>query len=572
MAEFDRKSKVDESTQPVNRKYNKSSLFGGIAMGILFILTMIVLAVCLSEVFPSDPVFPWWQEKLVYRTLIESFQDSDGDGVGDLAGITSRLYYLKELGVGTIWLSNMFLIKDEPQERGTFSYNKDQIAAVNFTEIDPIFGTADNLTHLSEQASLEGMLLAMDLNPLWTSTSNTWFNASRNSQENFIDFYIWSQNNSQGLIEDYNWEFDDIRNQFYLTKSYPDVAVLNFSSKSVVNKLKEVFRYWMTLGVKAFNIGPIHEYSMNLFTEKSCLMEEINGCFGRVLGGKELISYLHENDVIVFGLWEVNDRDVPIPTLTLDGALDFSVNTIAREYFGYHYLGNAVIQALVSWVDIAQSSKMLWMMGNENHGRIVSHTGRQRAITNYVLDLVLPGGPAIYYGEELGLRNNENTASKIEYSRTPMLWTAYANANFSISEPWLPVHGDYNETCIAVQLEDPDSYLNTFKKILELRQDYSGGNQYFTAVLDGFIAFSRYKFYVKDAILVLVNFSYRTLYIDMETYSLEYATVGVVKLSSQSSQYPEGKEISLKNIQLEPNGLLILQYYPATSGEGVSNN
>ena len=68
----------------------------------------------------------------------------------------------------------------------------------------------------------------------------------------------------------------------------------------------------------------------------------------------------------MFGLWEVNDRDVPIPTLTLDGALDFSVNTIAREYFGYHYLGNAVIQALVSWVDIAQSSKMLWMVNRND--------------------------------------------------------------------------------------------------------------------------------------------------------------------------------------------------------------
>lgn len=442
----------------------------------------------------------WWQSGVIYQVYPRSFQDANGDGVGDLRGIAARLDYLRDLGVDALWLSPIF-----PSPMKDFGYD-----VADYVDIEPLFGTLADFDHLLAEAHARGLRVILDLVPNHTSDQHPWFRESRSSRDHpKRDWYIWRDarpdgsppNNWLAYFGGSAWAWDEATGQYYLHNFLPEQPDLNYRNPDVKAAMFDVIRFWLRRGVDGFRIDVIDRMikdpdlrdnppnpnyvagrdnpmwsQLRIYSENGPgihdLIAEFRQVFDefpdRVLIGE--IAYSTDPAWIAsfYGMPERREIDLPFNFALL--ALPWEAETVRRFADAY----DAAIPP-GCWGN--------YVLGNHDQDRLATRIGPEAARAAAVMLLTLRGTPFIYQGEELGLTNlpltpdqyrdpqGINTGVSRDFCRGPMPWTGEPpSAGFSTAEPWLPVAPDYRTVNAAAQVADPDSMLNVYRRLIALRR------------------------------------------------------------------------------------------------------
>ncbi len=464
----------------------------------------------------------WWKEAVVYQIYPRSFNDSNGDGIGDLQGIISRLDYLENLGVDVIWLSPVYA---SPNEDNGYDIS-------DYYAIMSDFGTMKDFDELLQKAHEHHLKIVMDLVANHTSDEHQWFIDSRKSKDNpYHDYYIWRDqpNNWGSVFGGSAWQYDENLNQYYLHNFAIKQPDLNWENKAVRDDLYKMMRYWCDKGIDGFRMDVISMISKDQAFPDAPVPE--GGLYGDstayTVDGPRIHEFLQEMNREVlskYDLFTVGET----PGLSVERALKY-VQEDRHELemvFTFDHVsldGGDYGKWSQKRTDLVELKKaiMKWVKGCENGGwnslyldnhdqpRAVSRfgdDGEYREMSAKCLALTLHlmrGTPYVYQGEELGMTNYhftsleecrdieeinaykdlvtdrhiysdqemlENISSKgRDNARTPMQWNDSQNAGFTTGTPWINVNPNYKTINAAAQVNDPNSIYNFYKQLIALR-------------------------------------------------------------------------------------------------------
>lgn len=457
---------------------------------------------------------PWWKNAVIYQIYPKSFQDSNGDGIGDLPGIISRLDYLQKLGIDAIWLSPIY--KSPGIDNG---YD-----IADYEAIDPQYGTMQDMDRLISEAKKRGIRIIMDLVVNHTSDQHQWFIEARKSKDNpYRDFYIWRDpvagHEPNDLKSDFSgsaWQFDAQTGQYYLHFFAPQQPDLNWQNPQLRHKIYDMMNFWLDKGIGGFRMDVIELIGK----EPDRKIRE---------NGPQLHHYIQEMNQAVLA-----NRDVVTVGETWSADLDS-----ARKYsdparhelsmiFQFEdqnidkqlgkpkwdlkpFKASDLKEVLVKWqtqIDYNHSwNSLFW----ENHDlpRVISRWGddgkyRVQSAKMFAIALhLMRGTPYIYNGEEIGMTNcpvkdisevedlesinmyNERlkqgyTKEKLiqsintkgrDNARRPMQWSAASAAGFTTGTPWLALNPNFQDINVQAALADPQSIFYTYQKLIKLRHE-----------------------------------------------------------------------------------------------------
>ena len=410
----------------------------------------------------------WWRGGAIYQVYPRSFQDSDGDGTGDLEGVRQRLPYLKWLGVDGVWLSPFYR-----SPMADFGYD-----ISDHRDVDPIFGTLEDFDALAADARALGLKLILDYVPNHTSIEHPWFRERP-------DFYLWADEVPNNWVSNFGgpaWEPHDGR--FYYHAYLREQPDLDWRNPDVRAAMLDVLRFWCARGADGFRIDALRQLIKDdarrdnpanpAFREGddpySALVPEFTTDRPEVQDAiRDIRAAVGDERLLIGELY------LPIERLVAyyDSGLDMPAN--------FHLLSTAwepgAIADLVERYEAALPAGAWpnWVLGNHDRPRVASRTGQARAAA--FLLLTLRGTPTLYYGDELGMRDVEIAPEERvdpwvfgnrDPARTPMQWDA--EGSFTSGEPWLPFAEDHERVNVAAQREDPDSLLSLYRALLALRR------------------------------------------------------------------------------------------------------
>ncbi|MGH3090001.1 MAG: alpha-amylase family glycosyl hydrolase [Rubrobacteraceae bacterium] len=485
----------------------------------------------------EQTVEDWWRKGVIYQVYPRSFADSDGDGVGDLPGITAKLEYLAWLGMDAVWMSPIF-----PSPMADFGYD-----VSDYTDIHPMFGTLKDFDKLVEKAHSLGLKVILDYVPNHTSDEHEWFVESISSRENpKRDWYIWRDakpdgsppNNWESYFGGSAWEWDEATEQYYLHLFDKKQSDLNWRNPAVREAMYDAMRFWFERGVDGFRIDVLwllikdERFRDNPVNEAWKDGDRLSGRQTRIYSEdrpetleivremRAVAEEYEESRVLVGEIYLPVERLVAYYGEKLDGAqLPFN--------FGLALLEDWSAKSVRKLVDeyeaaLPEGAWPNWVLGNHDRPRIASRVGMEKERLAQMLLLTLRGTPTCYYGEEIGMKNVEVPPEKVhdpqgkvhegygrDPYRTPMQWNDEKNAGFSKAEPWLPVSKDHETNNVEAQRNDPASPLTLFRRLVELRKEtpalHSGSYAALDGMPEGCFAYVRKR--GGEKILVLLNFS-----------------------------------------------------------------
>ena len=487
---------------------------------------------------------PWWKSAVIYQVYPRSFQDSDGDGVGDLKGVIERLPYLTELGVDALWLSPIFV-----SPMADFGYD-----IADYEGVDPLFGSMADFDALVAAAHARGLKVLLDLVPNHTSDRHPWFLESRAScTSGRRDWYIWRDaapdggppNNWLSEFGGSAWAFDAATEQYYYHAFLAAQPDLNWRNPQVRAAMHEVMRFWLRRGVDGFRVDVIwHLMKDAAFRDNppNPLATAGDPPYRRFL--PVYSADRPEVHDVIRGLRSVVDE---FPDRVLFGEIylpiDRFVAYYGRDLTGAHLPFNFSLletpwQARAIGELIGRYEAALppggwpnWVLGNHDRPRIASRVGPEQARVAAVLLLTLRGTPTLYYGDELGMQQVTIRPGEVQDPfeknvpgfglgrdgcRTPMQWDAGAFAGFSRVQPWLPVAADATRVNVAAERDDPASLLGLYRRLIMLRRTRPafthGAYRPLPAVGDS-LAYLRES--ADDRVLVALNFGANPMTVDL---------------------------------------------------------
>jgi alpha-glucosidase len=534
----------------------------------------------------SDYKKSWWQHEVIYQIYPRSFQDSNGDGIGDLPGIISRLDYLTELGIKTIWLSPIY-----PSPMADFGYD-----ISNYVDVHPMFGTLADFDALAAEVHRRDMKVIVDLVPNHTSDQHPWFVESRSSRDNpKRDWYLWRDprpdggmpNNWRASFGGPAWEYDPVTGQYYFhafAKEQPD---LNWRNPEVQQAMLDVMKFWLERGVDGFRIdvlwhlikdaelrdnpvNPEYEAHMSTYDELLPLYStdqfEVHEIVKRMralmdeYGDKIMIGEIYLPIAKLVTYYGTDNRGVHLPFNFQLLMLPWSSQKISMTIQEYESA-------------LPRDGWPNWVLGNHDQPRIASRIGPDQARVAALMLFTLRGTPTVYYGEEIGMRDVPIPAAEIvdpqgvnmpdknlsrDPARTPMQWSGGANAGFTTGKPWLRVARNFEKLNVEEQRNDPCSMLNLYTKLIQLRNEELSltDGTYVPVYTDHQILSYIRKREGSDAFLVVLNLTHRTSRFRPSNLSFK----GVVAVST--SPELEGLEIDGSFELSGDEGILIrLQQY-----------
>lgn len=440
----------------------------------------------------------WWKTGVIYQIYPRSFQDSDGDGVGDLRGIKRRLPYLRELGVDAIWLSPIFV-----SPMADFGYD-----ISDYTAIDPLFGTMADFDALLEAAHQHGLKLLLDLVPNHTSEQHPWFVESRSSRDNpKRDWYLWRDpapdggppNNWLSEFGGSSWQFDHATGQYYYHAFLAQQPDLNWRHPQVRAAIYEVMRFWLRKGVDGFRVDVL----WHLIKDSQFRDNPPNPDYqpGRPPHEQLLPVYSADQPEVQQVVAELRAVVDEFPDRLLIGEIYLPLERLVAYYgidlSGAHLPFNFALlsapwhaRALAELIDryeavLPQGAWPNWVLGNHDRPRVASRVGAAQARVAAMLLLTLRGTPTIYYGDEIGLRQLPIAPDQVrdpfeknvpgagvgrDGCRTPMQWDASPFAGFSTVEPWLPLADDYAQDNVVNLSAAETSLLSLYRALIALRK------------------------------------------------------------------------------------------------------
>src|SRR5437660_4135242 len=528
----------------------------------------------------------WWQHAVFYEIYPRSFADSNNDGVGDLKGITSRLDYLKQLGVDAIWITPCF-----PSPQVDFGYD-----VSDYENIDPMYGTLKDFDRLASEAKKRGIRIILDFVMNHTSDKHPWFVDSGSSKTAaHRNWYMWRDgkgsgeppNNWESTFGHSAWTLDPKTNQYYYHYFYPQQADLNWRNPAVEKAMFEVTRWWYQRGVAGFRLDAVDTLFEDADLRDNPLLPGTNK-YGDPEMEDKYNKKLPEVHEVLQDLRTVADEHGAV----LIGETWTDDISELKQYYGEHsnelqmpmdFLFTTVnkvsapeFRRQIAAVDAA--GWPVYVLSNHDIVRSYVRYGNGQhndAIAKLMagLYLTLRGTPIMYYGEEIGMENNDpkrkedvkDPIGKIGWpqekgrdgERTPMQWTSDANAGFTQGTPWLPVPPSYKTHNVANEQQDPNSILQFYRHLLALRHqnralldgDYVPLNENDPDVL------SYLRRYKDQSVLVVLNMSSQARTID-----LDLASKGINSKKAQTLLTTignEGKERTLPQMSLEPFSVYI---------------
>jgi len=453
----------------------------------------------------------WWHNSVVYQIYPRSFQDSNGDGIGDLKGITQRLDYLQYLGIDAIWLSPVY---QSPNDDNGYDIS-------DYEAIMSEFGTMDDMDALIEEANNRNIKIIMDLVVNHTSDEHKWFIESKKSKDNaYRDYYIWrdplNNNVPNGLHSIFSgsaWEYDELTGQYYLhlfSKKQPD---LNWENELVRKEIYDMMNFWIDKGIGGFRmdvidlIGKIPDQEITGNGPK--LHQYIQEMNKKTFGGKDLLT--------VGETWGATPEIAKLYSNPKRNELSmvFQFEHIQldqeAEKWDFKKLDVRELKSVLSkWqTSLGQEGWNSLFWNNHDLPRIVSRWGNDKkyrvesAKMFAILLHMMKGTPYIYQGEEIGMTNYPITdiseANDIETinmyneriqkgytkeqllesinakgrdnARTPMQWDNTINAGFTTGSPWLHINPNYVNINVEQAIKDENSILSTYRKLIKLRKE-----------------------------------------------------------------------------------------------------
>ena len=455
----------------------------------------------------------WWKDAVIYQIYPKSFKDSNGDGIGDINGIISKLDYLEKLGIDAIWLSPVY---KSPQDDNGYDI-------ADYQAIDTMFGTLEDMDRLISEAKTHHIRIIMDLVLNHTSDEHRWFQEAKKSKDNpYHDYYVWRDaqdgqlpNDMQSVFGGPAWEYVEEVDQYYFHQFSVKQPDLNWDNEAVRHELYDMINWWIDRGVGGFRLDVIDQIA------KVPDLKITNN-------GPKLHDYIRELNENTFGkgefitvgeAWGANIDNAKLYS-NPDGS-EFSM-VFQFEHIGLDQQEGKekwdlaplpfikLKQVLTKWQEALDGSgwnSLFW--DNHDLPRIVSRWGNDQAYRKKsakMLAVVLhgmQGTPYIYQGEELGMTNVQYPiedyedletlnmyherkkqgyqeegimrsihAKSRDNARTPMQWDASDNAGFTTGTPWLKVNPNYIEINAKDNLEDPDSVFACYQKLIALRKNY----------------------------------------------------------------------------------------------------
>ncbi|MBB6450029.1 alpha-glucosidase [Geomicrobium halophilum] len=466
----------------------------------------------------------WWKEAVGYQIYPRSFQDSNGDGIGDLKGIIQRLDYVKELGIDVIWICPVY---QSPNDDNGYDIS-------DYESIMEEFGTMEDFDELLNEVHQRGMKLIMDLVLNHTSDEHPWFIESRSSQNNSKrDWYIWRDgkqgqepNNWESIFGGSAWQYDAVTEEYYLHLFSPKQPDLNWENEEVRNALYKTVNGWLEKGIDGFRIDAISHIKKrphlpNMPNQKD---KAYVPSFDMHLNQEGIHDFLEEFKEETYGKYDVmtvgEANGVTIDEAHLwvgeeQGKMDM--------IFQFEHLGLWDAEPNQE-LDVLELKNVLtrWQKGLENNGwnalflenhdqpRVVSTWGndeefwRESATALGGMYFLMQGTPFIYQGQEIGMTNVQypsiedyddvstknlysakreaglSHAKAMEYiwapsrdnSRTPMQWSEEPNAGFTTGTPWMKVNPNYSHINVEKQLQEQQSILAFYKSMIQIKKDY----------------------------------------------------------------------------------------------------
>jgi alpha-glucosidase len=502
----------------------------------------------------SEPA--WWQRGAIYQIYPRSFADSDGDGVGDLAGITAHLDHLEALEVEGIWLSPIFT-----SPMADFGYD-----VADYCDIDPVFGTLEDLDELIGACHARGIKLVLDWVPNHSSDQHPWFQESRSSRDNpKRDWYVWRDGKDGGPPNDWAsafkavgpaWTYDETTGQWYLHSFMREQPDLNWDNPEVEAAMHGVLRFWMDHGVDGLRLDAIAKIAKDPLLRDHAHAsrrhdEDWESIHERLRGIRRVID--EYDDRMIVGEVALQDLHRVVAYLAYGDQLHLAHNFvfIDQEWDAERYADSiADFEALAD-----ETAWPAWFLANHDKPRPASRfdhdgLGAQRARAILVMLYTLRGTPFIYQGEELGLPDAGIPPDRIvdvdgrDPERAPIPWTPEAPGHgFTTGEPWLPFVDDAPMLNAQTQAADPRSTLNLTRALARLRAatpTLQTADQRPFDVGPGILAWTREG---AERLFVAVNFTDRRLPLPVE---------GALVLSSA----PQREAASAS---LEPSEALLLR-------------
>ncbi len=446
----------------------------------------------------------WWKRGVFYQVYPRSFADSNGDGVGDIPGITSKLDYLADLGIEGLWLSPVY---QSPMR--DFGYD-----ISDYRGIDPMFGTMADFDTLLREAHDRGIRIVMDGVFNHTSDQHPWFIESRSSRDSpRREWYIWrdgkgrkSPNNWQAVFGGRAWQWDERTSQYYLHLFIKEMPDLNWRSPALKSAVFDEIRFWLDRGVDGFRLDVV-----NLFV-KDALFRDNPFTLGRQPRAYDMQKHIYEANqpethgvlrelralldsyserVSVGEVMVTESGDAKLAATFLGSGTDELHLSFDFTLLHTPWDPRRMARVMEEWyLAVPRDGWPALVLSNHDVRRSASRYGArnrpERARLLALLLLTLRGTPFIYYGEEIGMvdgpvpRRMMKDPVGLRYwplnggrdpFRTPMQWTADRNAGFTTGEPWLPIPGSHAETNVESERKDPRSLLSFYKALIRLRRD-----------------------------------------------------------------------------------------------------
>jgi alpha-glucosidase len=437
----------------------------------------------------------WWDDAVVYQVYVRSFQDTDGDGVGDLKGVTSRLRYIARLGVDAVWLSPIY-----PSPNADFGYD-----VTDYTSVNPEFGTLEDFDELVQTARGLGLRAVLDFVPCHTSIEHPWVRERP-------EFYVWADsppNNWRAAFGGSAWERDRVTGRYYLHSFFPEQADLDWRNPDVRAEMSAALRFWLQRGVDGFRLD-----ALDRLLKDPELRDDPRAPNPPLLPS-------HAEDA---GLLHTHSRDAPdigsalqaIREAVGDALLVGEVYLPTAELGPYLGTLDAVFafEALLAGADaqrlraaiaggLGYRGKFGWVLSNHDFSRLASRVGHENARAATLLALALPGPAFLFQGDELGMSDGVLAGHPLDRAgrdpfRLPMVWDVSRNGGFTTGAPWLRA-ADPNTESVAEQEGDPSSELALHQRLISLRRSLGPDAEVIESAPDTVVV-------ARGAHLVAINF------------------------------------------------------------------
>ena len=544
-------------------------------------------SVVVAQVQPPDAEgHQWWQHAVFYEIYPRSFADSNNDGIGDLNGITSRMSYLHDLGVDAIWITPCY-----PSPQVDFGYD-----VADYEDIDPMYGNLNDFDHMVAEGKKHHVRIIMDFVPNHTSDQHPWFQDSKSSRNApHRDWYIWRDGKAPGqppnnwisIFGGSAWTLDPTTNQYYYHFFYAQQPDLNWRNPAVEKVMLDTTRWWYRRGVSGFRLDAVDTLFEDPALQDNPILQGTNKQGDPNMENKYNTNFpeVHEelrklrkvadesNAVLIGETWTSNvaelDRYYGNGGNELQMPMDFMFTMVNK-------LSPPDFRRQIAAVDSAHGWPV-FVISNHDIVRSYNRYGDGKnndAIAKLMgaFYLTLRGTPIMYYGEEIGMENNDPTRKEDvkdpigrtgwpqekgrDGERTPMQWDAKPNAGFSKKAPWLPVPASYQTHNVASESKDPNSVLNLYKKVLALRHSNLAllEGSYTALNEDDPNVMSYLRSYKGKGVLVVLNMSATPQKASFDLSKQGLARAALKPLIASPEASAKGSDVTL-----EPYGLLIAE-------------